>query len=142
MATAQDSPNKPRPEDPLVREVADALNRIECNYDREGSGPGSRFEGRLREDVQAEAVVRLVRDAVRQATEGVLRRIVTTYSVQKIHAAAADAIVALEDGEPCAHCGLPVFWHPDGYADQGGGRSCSARPTGQPGTFLGHEAQS
>jgi hypothetical protein len=47
-----------------------------------------------------------------------------------------------QDSETCAHCGLPVFWHPDGYADQGGGRSCSARPTGKPATFLGHEAQS
>jgi hypothetical protein len=57
MATAQDSPNKPRPADPLTREIADALNRIERNYEREGSGPGSRFEGRLLEDVQAEYAV-------------------------------------------------------------------------------------
>lgn len=55
-----DSPNAPRPEDPLVLEVADMLARIETNYDREGSGPGSRFEGRLLEDVQAEAAVRRV----------------------------------------------------------------------------------
>jgi len=33
------------------------LRRIEYNYGREGSGPGSRFEGRLLEDVQAEAVM-------------------------------------------------------------------------------------
>jgi len=59
MATAQDSPNKPRPADPLVREVADTLARIEANYAREGSGPGSRFEGRLLEDVQAEMAVRM-----------------------------------------------------------------------------------
>jgi hypothetical protein len=60
MAAVQDSPGRPRPSDPLVREVADALARIERNYDREGSGPGSRFEGRLLEDVQAQYVVRLV----------------------------------------------------------------------------------
>jgi hypothetical protein len=61
MANAQDSPGKPRPGDPLVREVADALAAIECNYEREGSGPGSRFEGRLLEDVQAEYAVRQAR---------------------------------------------------------------------------------
>jgi hypothetical protein len=55
-----DSPNVPRPADPLVVEVADMLVRIEVNYDREGSGPGSRFEGRLLEDVQAEAVLRFL----------------------------------------------------------------------------------
>jgi hypothetical protein len=36
------------------------LARIEVNYEREGSGPGSRFEGRLLEDVQAEAVLRFL----------------------------------------------------------------------------------
>jgi hypothetical protein len=60
---AASSPNAPRPADLLVLEVADMLRRIERNYDREGSGPGSRFEGRLLEDVQAEAVVRHVRGA-------------------------------------------------------------------------------
>jgi len=58
---AQNSPNRPRPADPLVREVADMLVRIEANYQREGSGPGSRFEGLLLEDVQATAVTALVR---------------------------------------------------------------------------------
>lgn len=52
------SPNAPRPADPLVRELADGLRRIEFNYQKEGSGPGSRFEGRLPEDVQAEWVMR------------------------------------------------------------------------------------
>lgn len=61
--TAQESPNAPRPADPLTREVADALARVERNYEREGSGPGSRFEGRLLEDVQAELAVRMTRDA-------------------------------------------------------------------------------
>jgi hypothetical protein len=54
------SPNAPRPEDPLTRELADGLARIERNYEREGSGPGSRFEGRLLEDVQAEWAVRTI----------------------------------------------------------------------------------
>jgi hypothetical protein len=53
------SPNKPRPSG-LTLEVADLLRRIEINYGREGSGPGTRFEGRLLEDVQAEAVLRRV----------------------------------------------------------------------------------
>lgn len=34
------------------------LVKIEANYDREGSGPGSRFAGRTREAVQAEAILR------------------------------------------------------------------------------------
>lgn len=55
---AVSSPNAPRPADPLITEVADMLYRIEVRYEREGSGPGSRFEGRLLEDVQAEAVCR------------------------------------------------------------------------------------
>jgi hypothetical protein len=70
---AQNSPGKPRPADPLVREAADMLMRIEANYRREGSGPGSRFEGLLLEDVQARAVVALVQsqkpEASRQAQE-------------------------------------------------------------------------
>ena len=56
------SPDAPRPSDPLTVEIADMLRRIEANYGREGSGPGSRFEGRLLEDVQAEAVLRRVRE--------------------------------------------------------------------------------
>ena len=54
------SPNAPRPTDPLTLEIADMLRRIENNYWAEGSGPGSRFEGRLLEDVQAEAVLRRI----------------------------------------------------------------------------------
>ncbi len=57
--TAVTSPNAPRPADPLTLEIADMLRRIEINYGREGSGPGSRFEGCLLEDVQAEAVMRM-----------------------------------------------------------------------------------
>lgn len=56
------SPNKPRPADPLTIEIADMLRRIENNYYAEGSGPGSRFEGRLLEDAQAEAVLRRIRE--------------------------------------------------------------------------------
>jgi hypothetical protein len=54
---AVSSPNKPRPHG-ITLEVAQLLGRIERNYSREGSGPGSRFEGRLLEDVQAEAALR------------------------------------------------------------------------------------
>lgn len=46
----------------LTREIAGMLVRIEINYQRETSGPGSRFEGRTLESVQAEAVVRRVRE--------------------------------------------------------------------------------
>ena len=60
MSRLVPSPNAPRPGDPLTVEIADMLRRIEINYGREGSGPGSRFEGRLLEDVQAEAVLRRV----------------------------------------------------------------------------------
>jgi hypothetical protein len=56
----RESPNAPRPAGPLVTEVSDMLYRITANYEREGSGPASRFEGRLLEDVQAEAVLRLL----------------------------------------------------------------------------------
>jgi hypothetical protein len=56
----RESPNAPRPGDPLVLEVSDMLARITVNYGREGSGPGSRFEGRLLEDIQAEAVLRFL----------------------------------------------------------------------------------
>ena len=52
------SPNAPRPDDPLIIEISDALYRISVNYEREGSGPGSRFEGRLLEDVQVEWIIR------------------------------------------------------------------------------------
>lgn len=55
------SPNAPRPSDSLVIAVADTLARTEANYGREGSGPGSRFEGMLLEDVQARTAVALVR---------------------------------------------------------------------------------
>lgn len=51
------------PDDPLVTEIADMLWRIQCNYQREGAGPGSRFEGRTLEAVQARAVIRHVREA-------------------------------------------------------------------------------
>lgn len=64
QCTVVSSPAKPRPDDPLTRAVADMLARIERNYEREGSGPGSRFEGRLLEDVQAAAVVRVCQSQV------------------------------------------------------------------------------
>lgn len=79
------SPNAPRPADPLVRQAADMIAAIERNYDREGSGPGSRFEGRRLEDVQAEAVTRLVRAAVRQATAAVLTREEVTAVATHLH---------------------------------------------------------
>jgi hypothetical protein len=56
--TMAEGPVTAEPVDPLVEEIADALVAIERNYQREGSGPGSRFEGKRLEVVQAEFVVR------------------------------------------------------------------------------------
>jgi hypothetical protein len=55
------SPMAPPPEDPFVTEIEEMLYRIACNYDREGSGPGSRFEGKTLERCQAESVIRHIR---------------------------------------------------------------------------------
>lgn len=44
----------------LVDEIAEMLTRIEINYEREGSGPGSRFEGLRLEFAQARTVVRRI----------------------------------------------------------------------------------
>jgi hypothetical protein len=41
--------------------IADALSRIEDNYQREGSGPGGRFEGRTLQAVQAQFVIGEIR---------------------------------------------------------------------------------
>jgi hypothetical protein len=82
-ATVAWSPCKPRPDDPLAIAVADTLRRIEVNYDREGSGPGSRFEGRLLEDVQARSVIAMVR-AARQPAPAVT----------------AEALAAAPEGRP------------------------------------------
>jgi hypothetical protein len=48
--------------DELTEEIAGMLVRIERNYLRETSGPGSRFEGQRLEIVQARAVIRRVRE--------------------------------------------------------------------------------
>jgi hypothetical protein len=48
-------------DDDLIEELAGMLERIEANYERETSGPGSRFEGQRLEVVQARAVLRRVR---------------------------------------------------------------------------------
>lgn len=55
-------PPAPPDPDPLVEEIAQTLYSIEVNYEREGAGPGSRFEGETLERVQARYVVRRVRD--------------------------------------------------------------------------------
>lgn len=44
--------------DALLDQLAGVIYRVEANWDREGSGPGSRFEGELREHAQARGVVR------------------------------------------------------------------------------------
>jgi hypothetical protein len=48
----------------LAREITWMLVRIGDNYARETSAPGSRFEGKMLEDVQAEAVIRRVREYI------------------------------------------------------------------------------
>lgn len=55
------SPVAPPPEDPFVTEIEEMLYRILINYEREGSGPGSRFEGKTLERCQAEQVIRHIR---------------------------------------------------------------------------------
>lgn len=46
----------------LKKSLAEALWRIEGNYNREGSGPGSRFEGKTLDTAQAEYAIRAVRE--------------------------------------------------------------------------------
>ena len=48
----------------LISEVSGMLVRIGNNYARETSAPGTRFEGRTLESVQAEAVIRRVRERI------------------------------------------------------------------------------
>jgi hypothetical protein len=57
----------PDPAEPLVAALADALERIEANYQHEGSGPNSRFAGERLAVVQA-------RFAVHQITEHLYER--------------------------------------------------------------------
>lgn len=57
-----DSPNADvSGDEPIVTQIADGLERITINYEREGSGPGSRFEGLTLERVQARWVVDQIR---------------------------------------------------------------------------------
>jgi hypothetical protein len=60
-AKIEEMPPTRRPDDPFVREMGDAVYRIEGNYVREGSRRGSRFEGQLLSDAQAEYVIRKTR---------------------------------------------------------------------------------
>jgi hypothetical protein len=57
-------------DDDLIEELAGMLERITANYERETSGPGSRFEGQRLEVVQARAVLRRVRQVAATGTEG------------------------------------------------------------------------
>jgi len=61
MTYLSDRPDEPE-DIPEVKELADMLYRILVNYEREGSGPGSRFEGMTLERVQARAAMRFVRE--------------------------------------------------------------------------------
>lgn len=49
-------------DDELAEEIAQMLTRVEANYQREGSGPGSRFEGQRLETAQARRVIREIRE--------------------------------------------------------------------------------
>jgi hypothetical protein len=44
----------------LVDEIAEMLAAIQINYEREGAGPGSRFEGQRLEFAQARSVIRRI----------------------------------------------------------------------------------
>lgn len=88
------SPNAPRPDDPLIIAVADTLMRAERNYLREGSGPGTRFEGQLLEDVQAKVAVSMVRAVVADAIAAERLKISRWTPLAK--GSAADVLDALE----------------------------------------------
>lgn len=60
-------PTAPPPDDPFVQELADSFWRIEGNYDREGTGLGSRFEGKTLQRCLAEFAIRVVRAQDRRA---------------------------------------------------------------------------
>lgn len=50
-----------QPRTELEAEIAHTLYAIQCNYEREGTGPGSRFEGEKLEVVQARWVIQRLR---------------------------------------------------------------------------------
>lgn len=58
-----------RTREQLEEELADSLYAILANYEREGAGPGSRFEGQTCEYAQAKFAVRMVL-AWRQSPDG------------------------------------------------------------------------
>lgn len=94
--TVVESPNKPRPDDALTRSVADMLRRIEANYEREGSGPGSRFEGELLEDVQARAVIEAANRAGQAAYVPRLRAVLSD-APERIGAVAGEVARMIAD---------------------------------------------
>lgn len=72
-AAGLNTPSDIRPDDdPLLAELADALWRIAGNYAREGSGPGSRFEGERLEVAQARFLIRRVREDAKSADGSML----------------------------------------------------------------------
>jgi hypothetical protein len=56
------APDPTAADDQAVAEISNMLVRIEYNYLRETSAPGTRFEGQRLEDVQARAVLRRLRE--------------------------------------------------------------------------------
>lgn len=56
------TPAEQAAEDQLAEELSWAIAAIEANYDREGSGPGSRFEGQRLESVQVRWLLRRLRE--------------------------------------------------------------------------------
>lgn len=96
MTMLVNSPNAPRPTG-ITLEIADTLAAIERNYGREGSGPGTRFEGRLLEDVQAEAVLRCISQLAESEADKI--RANTDYMVNSTIAAALDDFAELLTGE-------------------------------------------
>lgn len=45
----------------ITQEIADVIYKVECDYDREGSGPNSRFKDECRDHAQAREVVNYLR---------------------------------------------------------------------------------
>jgi hypothetical protein len=70
MLTVEAAADDPAVQASLQAELAAMLVATERNYYRETSAPGSRFEGRTLEAVQAEAVLRRVREHSLQLPPG------------------------------------------------------------------------
>jgi hypothetical protein len=96
----------------LAGEIAAMLVQIERNYDREGSGPGSRFEGRTREAVQAEAVLRRFAERLKDEVADEM----TAITAETVLEAVAMSTARIAELEQLAGDMLGRFRTHDGFA--------------------------